>query len=254
MCRALQQRIGSLFTCSRHGEYQRIRTPFLYPDGDNIDLFCKAEGDDLIISDLAETTGWLRMQSAGTRRTQRQERLIEYACMTHGIDFHRGMLRARCGPGDELAQVIARVGQAALRVSDMVFTIRPGTVRPFKDKVAEFLTEHDFGFDRPAKVDGDSGHAWTVDFRVRSEQRTSLVQVLSAASRSSARRVPEHVLAGWFDLQRLAGEPERLGFVSLFDDTSSVWKEKDYRLVKPLSKVVRWSRPNEFAATLGKAA
>ena len=35
----LQREIGALFTCSEHGEYQRIRTPYLYPDGDNIDLF-----------------------------------------------------------------------------------------------------------------------------------------------------------------------------------------------------------------------
>ena len=30
----LQREIGALFTCSEHGEYQRIRTPYLYPDGD----------------------------------------------------------------------------------------------------------------------------------------------------------------------------------------------------------------------------
>ena len=35
----LQREIGALFMCSEHGEYQRIRTPYLYPDGDNIDLF-----------------------------------------------------------------------------------------------------------------------------------------------------------------------------------------------------------------------
>ena len=27
----LQREIGALFTCSEHGEYQRIRTPYLYP-------------------------------------------------------------------------------------------------------------------------------------------------------------------------------------------------------------------------------
>ena len=37
-CQNLQRRIGTLFTCSEHGDYQRIRTPYLYPDGDNIDL------------------------------------------------------------------------------------------------------------------------------------------------------------------------------------------------------------------------
>ncbi|MDE0101303.1 MAG: hypothetical protein OXN89_02885 [Bryobacterales bacterium] len=65
-CQDLQQGLGALFMCSDHGEYQRIRTPYLYPDGDIIDVFCKVEGDVVKVSDLAETTGWPRMQSAST--------------------------------------------------------------------------------------------------------------------------------------------------------------------------------------------
>jgi len=87
VCQDLQRRIGALFTCSEHGGYQRIRTPYLYPDGDIIDLFCKVDGDTVTVSDLAATTGWLRMQSAALRRSPRQERLIEDACVTHGVEF-----------------------------------------------------------------------------------------------------------------------------------------------------------------------
>ena len=110
VCQDLQRSIGALFTCSEHGNYQRIRTPYLYPDGDNIDIFCKVEGKTLTVSDLAETTGWLRMQSAVLRRSPKQTRLIEDACVTHGIEFYRGMLQARCRPGDPLAQVVTPGG------------------------------------------------------------------------------------------------------------------------------------------------
>ena len=96
LCRNLETEIGTLFTCSEQGEYQRIRTPYLYPNGDNIDLFCKAAGDVMTVTDLAETTGWLRMQSPSLRRSPKQRRLIEDACVTHGIEFYRGMLQARC--------------------------------------------------------------------------------------------------------------------------------------------------------------
>ena len=37
MCQDLQRNIGAVFTCSEQGDYQRIRTPYLYPDGGNID-------------------------------------------------------------------------------------------------------------------------------------------------------------------------------------------------------------------------
>ena len=129
LCEDLQTGIGPLFTCSEQGEYLRVRTPYLYPDGDYIDLFCKAEGGVLTVSDLAETTGWLRMQSATLHRSSEQRQLIEDVCVTHGIEFHRGMLQARCRSVEELAQVVTRVAQAALRVSDLWFTSTTRTDR-----------------------------------------------------------------------------------------------------------------------------
>ena len=254
LCQDLQRRIGTLFTCSVHGDYQRIRTPYLYPDGDNIDLFCKVDGDTVTVSDLAETTGWLRMQSAALRRSPKQTRLIEDACVTHGIEFYRGMLQARCRPGDELAQVVTRVAPAALRVSDLWFTFRTQAIESITDEVADFLNERELAFDRAEKLVGRSGRGWTVDFHVRAERRSSLVQVLSTGNRAAAHRVSEHVLAAWHDLNHLVAGPEALTFVSLFDDTADVWADEDFRLVEPLSTLARWSRPDEFAAVLSEAA
>ena len=253
-CRDLQREMGALFTCSEQGDRLRIRTPYLYPDGDCIDLFCKVEDGVTTVSDLAETTGWLRMQSAGLRRSPRQARLIEDTCVTHGIEFYRGMLQARCRPGDELAQVVTRVAQAALRVSDLWFTFRTQAAESIADEVAEFLTEREFGFQRAVKLAGRSGRGWTVDFHVRTERRSSLVQVLSTGNRAAARGVSEHVLAAWHDLSHRAAGPEPLAFVSLFDDAADVWTDEDLRLVEPLSTVSRWSRPDEFAAVLSTAA
>jgi hypothetical protein len=47
--------------------------------------------------------------------------------------------------------------------------------------------------------------------------------------------------------------PEALRFISLFDDTSDVWTEEDFRLVEDLSTVTRWSRPDEFEGELRAA-
>ena len=250
----LQRDIGALFTCSEHGEYQRIRTPYLYPDGDYIDLFCKVFDDVVTVSDLAETTGWLRMQSLAMRRSPKQRRLIEDTCVTHGIEFYRGMLQARCRRGDELAAVVTRVAQAALRVSDLWFTFRAQAVQSITDEVADFLEDHELGFERSERLAGRSGRGWMVDFHVRAESRSSLVQVLSTGNRAAAHRVSEHVLAAWHDLNHLAAGPEALAFVSLFDDTADVWADEDFRLVERLSTVSRWSRPDELAAVLSGAA
>ena len=117
--RTVREEMGALFACSKHGEYHRIRTPYLYPDGDYIDLFCKRDGGTVVVSDLAETTGWLWLQSWAERRSPEQTRLIEEVCETHGVEFERGMLQARQWPGESLAAVVTQVAQAALRVSDL---------------------------------------------------------------------------------------------------------------------------------------
>lgn len=253
LCQLFSGGLGALFDCQPHGDYQRIRTPYLYPDGDNIDVFCKAQGDVTLVTDLGETTRWLRMQTVSPRRSPKQKALIEDACLTHGIELYRGMLLARCRPGDQLSAVVFRVAQAALRVSDLWFTFRTRSVESVTDEVADFLTEREFQYDRGQKLAGRSGRVWTPDFHVRAVRRSSLVYVLSTGSRSAARSVVNHVHTAFFDLNQLAAGPEALRFVSLFDDSADVWTDEDFRLAEQLSTVTRWSQPDEFTDALRAA-
>jgi len=254
ICEQFREGLSQLFICSSQGEYQRIRTPYLYPDGDNIDVFCKLQGGVVLVSDLGETTRWLRMQTVSPKRSPKQKTLIEDVCLTHGVEFFKGMLLARCRPGEELAAVTFRVAQAALRVSDLWFTYRTRSVESVTDEVADFLTEREFGFERGEKLTGRSGKIWSPDFHARAVRRSSLVYVLSTGSRTAARAVVNQVHTAWYDLNHLAVGPEALKFVSLFDDTADVWSEEDFRLAEQLSTVTRWSQPDEFAEVLADAA
>lgn len=168
-----QQLIDSLplrFTCEEKGEYVRIRTPYLYPDGDSIDLFCKEEDSVIVVSDLGETGRWLRMQSVSSKRTPKQQAFIDDICLNHGVEFYRGMLLARCHPGDDLSRVVTRVSQAALRMSDLWFMLLTQAVVSFADEVSDFLVEREFRFDRDVPHRGKSGRIWKVDFHVRAEK------------------------------------------------------------------------------------
>lgn len=239
VCALLEQGLSPLFTCSEHGDYHRIRTPYLYPDGDIIDVFCKLDGDVITVTDLGETMRWLRMQTVSARRSKKQKALIVDVCLTHGVEFYKGMLVVRWRPGESLADVVQRVAQAALRVSDLWFTFRTRAMESVTDEVADFLVERQFSFDRGEQLLGRSGRTWTVDFHVRTPIRSALVSVLSTGSRSAARRVSEHVLASWYDLNHLAAGPEALKFVSLFDDTVDVWGPEDFKLLEDLSTIAR---------------
>lgn len=253
ICRRFTSGLSALFTCVKHGKYYRIRTPYLYPDGDNIDVFCKPEDSLILVSDLGETTRWLRMQTPAQRRTPKQRALVDDACLTHGVEFFKGMLIARCHPDDQLANIIIRVAQAALRVSDVWFTFRTRAVQSVADEVADFLTERQLIYERGEKLAGRSGKFWTADFHVRAINRSSLVWVLSTGNQSFAKTIVNQVHTACSDLNHLVAGPEMLRFVSLFDDTSNVWSDEDFRLIDQVSTVTRWSNPDEFESVL-KAA
>lgn len=121
---------NELFTWQEIDDYYRIRTPFLYPDGDYIDLFCKTEGNAVLITDLAETIGWLEIQRSSMCDTPMEDKFILDICNSYGVEFCQGELQAWCSLGDNLAEVLVRVAQAALQISGLWFSIRAGRVIP----------------------------------------------------------------------------------------------------------------------------
>jgi Domain of unknown function DUF1828 len=153
------------------GGYVRIRTPFLYPDGDVIDLFVTEQKGTMTITDLGETMRWLRSQSLAPRRSPRQQKLVEDICLTHGLELFRGMLVARVKDQREFASVAIRAAQAALRVADIWFTMRTRSVESVSEEVAVFLAEKDISFDRDESLVGRSGRIWRPDFHTRTASK-----------------------------------------------------------------------------------
>jgi hypothetical protein len=253
VCSILAGQLSEMFVCKEQGELVRVRTPFMYPDGGIIDVYVRRHDGGYSVSDLGETLGWLRMNSLSAKRSPKQNRLIEDACLTLGLELFRGQLFARAHGDPALATAIMRVGQGAIRVADLWFTTRTRNVESVTDEVADFLGERRIAFDRAVKHSGRSGRSWVVDFQTRTEARSALVFVLASGSRAMARRVADHVVAGWHDLQHLKTVPDTR-FISLFDDTSDVWSDEDFGLVESLSDICRWSRPDELAEALRPAA
>jgi|GEM_PF-6611745 hypothetical protein len=53
LCRFFALQLWELFT-SCGDPYNRIRTPFSYPDGDVIDLFARAQDDSILLADYGD--------------------------------------------------------------------------------------------------------------------------------------------------------------------------------------------------------
>jgi len=86
VCTAIRSGLGPMFDCSVNGDYVRVRTPFLYPDGDFIDLFLKSANQGVTtVSDLGETVRWLNSNTLSAKRSPKQAGLISDISQTHGL-------------------------------------------------------------------------------------------------------------------------------------------------------------------------
>ena len=277
LCVSLGKSLPTLFECtSAPRDGVRVRTPLMYPDGGMVDVFVVEQDGRCYVTDFGETLGWLRMQSASPRRSPKQTRMVEDTCQTLGVKLDRGQLMLRTNGADGLGEAVLRLAQAAVRVSDLWFTFRTRAGRSragetvaretgdfdwqarygvqaletVADEVSDWLVKKEISFDWAVPQTGRSGRSWTIDYQTHTDNRTSLIFLLSAGSRGAARHRAERVLAGCVDLNHLKDRQPHLAFVSLFADTEDVWRQEDFGLVEQHSEVARWSQLDKFERLL----
>lgn len=248
-CETVAQQVGLLFTCSQVNQFVRIRTPFLYPDGDVIDLFFQQNGEQIAVTDLGETLRWLRMQTISVRRSKKQNALIDDVCMNHNVELFKGMLLIRVDDLSNLGAIVMRLSQAALRISDLWFTLRNQAFESIADEVQEYLLENRIPHERNFKIIGRSTRTWNIDFYTRVSQRSAYITVLSTASSAAAQNLTNTAVARWVDLANYKAV-QQVRFISLLDDTSDVWRDHNFLQLEEYSEVVYWSRPDSLLEQL----
>ncbi len=252
VCAAVRRGIPALYECTAAPQSAvRIRTPFMYPDGDLVDLFALDRPDGLLLTDFGDTLGWLGMQSTTPRLGNKQHRLAADACRSLGVRLEAGHLVLRAIGEADLGEAVQRLALAAVRVSDLWFTMRAVAARPrTQEEVSDWLEERQIRFERRVVEMGRSGRRWRVDYRTHAGGSAKLVFLLSTGATRAARGMVEHVLAGCVDLSLRREHNGSASLVSLFDDKADVWRDEDFALVEQNSTVARWSRPDELEAIL----
>jgi hypothetical protein len=247
-CERLQV-LSEMFNCTEINNNTRIRTPYLYPDGDVIDLYLTMEGSQAVLTDFGESLSWLKSQTVSRKKSVKQRQLLNDICLTYGVELYHGSLTLRVNDVDNFALLVTRISQAALSVADLWFTFRSRLIESVTDEVQDFLSEREIAYERNEPFAGRSGKVYRIDFHTRTPARTSLVNVLSSGSQAAASRIVDHVVTGWYDLNHLK-VGQQLRFVSLFDDTVDIWTPENIRLVSELSDVAYWSQPDDFQGLL----
>ena len=122
MVRGLQDSLSDIFECSEMpGGSVRVRTPLTHPDGTLVDLFL-IPGDDrkVEVTDLGDTSGWIRTQSAGGL-TASQNGRIARLCRNLNVTRVQGRITVVARDRRTLGESVARVAQAAVLISHIAF-------------------------------------------------------------------------------------------------------------------------------------
>jgi hypothetical protein len=217
----------------------RLSTPFTYPEGASIDLFLTRDPQSLfdyhMLTDMGQTTSWLLDMHVKPWTTKRRIAAVESICDALRIEQFGGELRTRLADEgfQDLPSAVVRLGQACVRVADLVLTQRLRLASAFFDDFEEYVS----GLDRPYEVGvslpSRHGTEVQVDMRVHGRSTTTLVQTLSTGHRSSAHNMANEAFSRWYDLGPARDEV----FLTAWDESNDVFKLEDLDRLADLSIV-----------------
>lgn len=245
-CQTIADTIGQLYTCAEVNGFVRIRTPYLYPDGDTIDLYLKSETQTL--TDFGETLRWLDTQTVSSSLSKKQDFFLQDIQITYGVELFNGMLILRVE--NNLSEAVTRLAQAALSVSNLRFLHRTRLAGSLNDDIAELLEERHIPYERDIKLLGRSKRSWRMDFHTRHPRRSALIEVLSTGNRSAANTKTNNIVAAWVDLNQLQLTTSPLRFISLLDDSADVWTDSQISQLAEFSEICYLSQPEELIEQL----
>ena len=147
----LQVALGESFECSlTHLGAVQVRTPFVYPDGDLVDIFVESQDSCFLVTDYGETWGQIQMQSFSNELTWDQQRKGEKVCQRWGVGLDRRHLVAQVADRNQIRDAVHILGKAATELSATWLELAPMTRVPAVDRSDDDKrrgTETDSGLD-----------------------------------------------------------------------------------------------------------
>ena len=231
----------------------RMSTPFLYPNGEYVDLFLYSQHqllDSYKLSDFGQTSQYLRSAMVTGSSTSRKKEIIHDITSQLDVSF-AGDLYINLGSEDmdSISDAIMRLSQACVRISDIATHQRLRSSNPFRDDIEDFIDAQNLAYTPDAKVVGKYGKDIRLDFEVRSTNRFSYLNVLGAISESAAHASANEISLKWKDLI----ETGHLGshkLITVINSFSNAVQDADMARLRDLSDVVAYPEQHDFLAHL----
>ena len=246
----LQKEVREQFSVEAVDEGCLIRTPYLFPDNDPIEIVVKrvGEGGRVRLSDAGETLGLLFLQGVDLKGRSKQEWHMATALRRMDVRADAGELLVEV-PLRELGDGLIRLVEASKALSYLVYTSRARTGPDFRREVARWLQSESLNFAAEVPIAGSSGRIWTVDFVKERGEPPILMQTLHSETRGYAFRLAEHTVVMWVEIGRTKSDARK---VTLLDDTveDPVWVESLPLLREYSDKVGLWQSKEELLEIL----
>jgi hypothetical protein len=259
ICRSLHSQLGSMFECITAGDRVQIRTPFVLPDGHQIDVYWRDTPWGQVVSDLGDTYGWIFVNGAYDRLTPKQNEAYYAACSAYGVERLEEAILARVSDG-RLADAVVRLAQAITTVSNTldVGEQPPGastgnTARQITaSRIAATIEKYQWDYKRNIKLTGRTKYSWNLDYFVHTKRQDAALMALHGRKYAGwQRRAIEHAFTVFSDLAPVLGErglPVKA--ISVIDDNDVNWYSEPIELLSEVSEVVRLSVPNGLATAI----
>ncbi|HEY8361981.1 MAG TPA: DUF1828 domain-containing protein [Tissierellaceae bacterium] len=241
-----------MFYFEKEEQLYVIKTPFEYPDGDEIDLYLFTKNSKIIISDLGETMQYLASYNIEVKNSPKKMQVIEDAIRGTCIEFFRGQFFVTLDELSEIAFAVIDLAQVIIRVSDLIYTIRGRTFASFEEDVKEFLEVNRYPYEEQYLVTGSSGLDYRIDFAVKKDSQTKLIQLISPPNPSNISAQLNKVIRVWVDILPVVENKKML--LSLFDDTAISYRPEFIKLAERVSIPLIWSNKESIKKHLDDVA
>ena len=220
----------------------RISTPFRYPNGSFIDVFLRPINDGYhVLSDGGQTTDYVSDMQFNLWASKKRRTLIDDICEPLGVKHEDESFEIMLPPHElnDLSHAIVRLAQVCLRATDLIYTQRAPNVGSFQDEIEDFFSIKHLSYESEVAFPDDAGKPVKVDFKVKGERLSSLVQTLSG--RTSLHAQANERLSKWVDL-----EPHKQThqFITVIDQAVGL-QPADVRRLEKFSQVFSYPADQE---------
>lgn len=222
----------------------QMSTPFLDRHNDFMQIYVKADGDNLVLTDDGYVLNDLAASGCDTTTPRRRE-LLENIIRGYGVHLDHDELTVRATPAT-FAQRKHSLLQAMMSVGDLFLTSRSTVRGLFLEEVEQFLLDHQVRFVPSILVAGRSGLSHTFDYVIPAWNKAP-ERILKAINSPTKEKV-QSMLYAWSDIRDIRKGSK---FYAMVNDT-------DRPMAAALATactdqgvaVVPWSRRAEYVPDL----